>query len=407
MKKILIIALTALLVIGTAIWFLAKRTPEVTYKTARVEKGTVVAAVSATGTVNAVTTVKVGSQVSGTIHKMWVDYNSRVTRGQVIAEIDPELFLAQVEQARGNAMNAQASLLKAKVTLADTKRTLERNKVLITQGVISQSDFDASQTAFDVALAGIKIAEAEVIQTRGALQQAETNLKNSVIRSPVDGVVISRDVDVGQTVAASFQTPTLFTIAQDLTKMQIETSVDEADISRARLGQTVAFTVDAYPEQRFSGTVSQIRNAPITVQNVVTYIVVIKVDNQDLHLKPGMTANVSIETGRRDGVLKVPAAALRFKPRNDKEVKKGANASADKGKGLDAGKKSGNGGPKQQVYLLKEGKPQPVAVQTGLADARFVEITAGALQEGDEVIIEQVDDTKKKSSGGMPMGPRM
>ena len=407
MKKILIIPLTALLVIGTAIWFFVKRTPEVTYKTARLEKGTVVAAISATGTVNAVTTVKVGSQVSGTIQKMVVDFNSRVTKGQVIAEIDPALFLAQVEQARGNAMGAQANLLKAKVTLADAKRTLERNRPLVAQGVIAQSDFDASQTAFEAALAGIKIGEASVMQTRGALQQAETNLKNSVIRSPVDGVVISRDVDVGQTVAASFQTPTLFTIAQDLTKMQIETSVDEADISRARPGQTVAFTVDAYPEQRFNGTVSQIRNAPITVQNVVTYIVVIKVDNQDLQLKPGMTANVSIETGRRDGVLKVPASALRFKPRGDKEAKKGATVPADKSKGLDTGKKSGNGSPKQQVYLLKKGKPQPVAIQTGLADARFVEITEGTLQEGDEVIVEQVDDAKKKSSGSMPMGPRM
>jgi HlyD family secretion protein len=165
--------------------------------------------------------------------------------------------------------------------------------------------------------------------------------------------------------------------------------------------------VDAYPDRRINGTVSQIRNAPITVQNVVTYIVVIKVDNHDLHLKPGMTANVSIETGRRDGVLKVPAAALRFKPRSDKEAKKGGNAPAEKGKGPGAGKKGGNGSPKQQVYLLKDGKPQAVPVQTGLSDARFVEITEGAVQEGDEVIVEQVDDTKKKSSGGMPMGPRM
>lgn len=407
MKKILFISLTALLVIGAAIWYFAKRSPEVAYKTVKLEKGTVVAAISATGTVNAVTTVKVGSQVSGTIQKLVADYNSRVTRGQVIAEIDPALFLAQVEQARGNAMSAQANLLKAKVTLADAKRTLERNRPLVAQGIIAQSDFDASQTAFDSALAGIKIAEASVVQTRGALQQAETNLKNSVIRSPVDGVVISRDVDVGQTVAASFQTPTLFTIAQDLTKMQIETSVDEADISRARLGQAVAFTVDAYPERRFNGTVSQIRNAPITVQNVVTYIVVIKVDNQDQQLKPGMTANVSIETGRRDSVLKVPAAALRFKPRSDKEAKKGAKVPADKGKAPGAGSKGGTGGAKQQVYLLKDGKPQAVPVQTGLSDARFVEITEGAVQEGDEVIVEQVDDTKKKSTGGMPMGPRM
>lgn len=406
MKRITLIVLLVLAVAGAALWYFIKRTPDVGYKTTKVERGTVVAAISATGTVNAVTTVQVGSQVSGTIQKLLVDYNSRVKNGQVIAEIDPALFLAQVEQARGNALNAQANLQKARVTLADAKRTLERNRPLVTQGIIAQSDFDASQTAYDAALAGIGIAEAGITQTRGALRQAETNLKNSVIRSPVDGIVISRSVDVGQTVAASFQTPTLFTIAQDLTKMQIETSVDEADISRARLGQPASFTVDAYPDRRFSGTVSQIRSAPVTVQNVVTYVVVITVDNRDLLLKPGMTANVSIETGRREGVLKVPAAALRFKPYSDKEsTPNGAARSADRGKGAAA---KGGAAPRQQVYLLKEGTPQPVPVQTGLADARFIEITEGALHEGDELIIEQIDGSKKKpAGGGMPMGPRM
>lgn len=405
MKKTLLISAVALLIVGIAIWLFARRTPEVTYKTAKLEKGTVIAAISATGTVNAVTTVKVGSQVSGTIQKLAVDFNTRVKKGQVIAEIDPSLFLAQVEQARGNFMNAQANLLKAKVTLADAKRTLERNRPLVGQGIIAQSDFDASQTAYDAALAGVKIAEAGITQTRGALQQAETNLKNSVIRSPVDGVVISRDVDVGQTVAASFQTPTLFTIAQDLTKMQIETSVDEADISKARLEQTAAFTVDAYADRRFTGTVSQIRNAPITVQNVVTYIVVITVDNRDLLLKPGMTANVSIETGRSKEALRVPSAALRFKPRSDKEAKKGGDKPSEKGK--DTAKKGGAAPSKQQVYVLKNGKPHPVQVKTGLSDARFVEITEGELKEGDEVIVEQIDTGKKKSPGtGSPMGPR-
>ncbi|CAH2032644.1 efflux RND transporter periplasmic adaptor subunit [Trichlorobacter ammonificans] len=404
MKKIVLTALLVLAGAGAVLWYVSQRSPAVSFKTAKVEKGTVVAAISATGTVNAVTTVQVGSQVSGTIQKLLVDYNSRVRKGEVIAEIDPALFLAQVEQARGNALNAQANLQKARVTLADATRTLERNRPLVAQGIIAQSDFDASQTAYDAALAGVKIAEAGITQTRGALLQAETNLKNSVIRSPVDGVVISRSVDVGQTVAASFQTPTLFTIAQDLTKMQIETSVDEADISRARLDQTATFTVDAYPDRRFSGTVSQIRSAPVTVQNVVTYIVVITVDNRDLLLKPGMTANVSIETGRSDGVLKVPAAALRFKPRSDKEGKtNGGTRPTNREKG--APLKSG--APKQQVYVLKEGTPQPVAVQTGLSDARFVEITEGTLQEGDELIIEQIDGSKKKPAGGMPMGPRM
>jgi len=404
MKKYIIIAIILIGAIAAGVWFFFGRAPKVSYKTVPLEKGSVVAAISATGTVNPVTTVQVGSQVSGTIQKLLVDYNSRVKKGQVIAEIDPALFLAQVEQARGNFLNAQASLQKAKVVLADAKRTLERNRQLITQGIVAQSDFDASQTAYDSALAGIKSAEAGVTQYRGTLMQAETNLKNSVIRSPVDGIVISRSIDVGQTVAASFQTPTLFSIAQDLTKMQIETSVDEADISRARLDQAASFTVDAYPDRSFKGRVTQIRSAPITVQNVVTYIVVVQVDNKDLHLKPGMTANVSIETGRRDGVLKLPAAALRFRPKTDMDKKSAKTGQRPAGSG-----KGKSGGAQQKVYLLKEDKPVAVAVTTGLGDASFIELVEGGLKEGDQVIVEQLDKSKSKKNGtsGSPhMGPR-
>jgi HlyD family secretion protein len=397
MKRYALIALILTAVIAAAAWFFSRRAPEVTYKTARLEKGAIVATISATGTVNPVTTVQVGSQVSGTIQKLFVDYNSRVRKGQIIAEIDPALFLAQVEQARGNSLNAQANLQKARVTLADARRTLERNKQLISQGIVAQSDFDASQTAYDSAQAGIQSAEAGVTQTRGSLMQAETNLKNAVIRSPVDGVVISRSIDVGQTVAASFQTPTLFSIAQDLTKMQIETSVDEADISRASLGQAVTFTVDAYSDSTFKGQVTQIRSAPITVQNVVTYIVVVQVDNKELRLKPGMTANVSIETGRRDAVLKLPSAALRFRPKTD-SVKRQKPSGVGKG---------GSDGHQQQVYQLKEGKPVAVAITAGLTNAGFTELVKGSLKEGDEVIVEQVDPSKKKNGSGSPhMGPR-
>jgi len=403
MKKYLVIACVAIIAIATGVWFFFGRSPKLAYKTVPLEKGNVVSAISATGTVNPVTTVQVGSQVSGTIQKLLVDYNSRVKKGQVIAEIDPSLFLAQVEQARGNYLNAQATLQKAKVVLADAKRTLERNKQLILQGIVAQSDFDAAQTAYDSALTGIKTAEAGIIQTRGAFMQAETNLKNSVIRSPVDGVVISRSIDVGQTVAASFQTPTLFSIAQDLTKMQIDTSVDEADISRARLDQAATFTVDAYPDRTFKGRVVQIRSAPITVQNVVTYIVVVQVDNKELQLKPGMTANVSIETGRRDGVLKLPSAALRFRPKSDADRKqdKAGQRPAGAGKGK-------AGGAQQKVYLLKENKPVAVPVTTGLGDASYIELVEGGLKEGDQVIIEQVDKSKKKAAGssGSHMGPR-
>ena len=408
MKKWICISITVLLALGVALWFFFGRTKAPAYRLTKVERGTIVSSISATGTVNAVTSVSVGSQVSGTIQKRYVDYDSRVKKGQVIAEIDPALFLAQVEQARGNWLNAQATVQKAKVTLADAKRTLERNRQLIAQGIVAQSDFDASQTAYDAAVASLKSAEAGVIQTRGSLMQAETNLKNSVIRSPVNGVVISRSVDVGQTVAASFQTPTLFTIAEDLTKMQIETSVDEADISRATVGQPVTFTVDAYPEKRFKGSVTQIRSAPITVQNVVTYVVVVGVDNRDLHLKPGMTANVTIETGRREAVLKVPSAALRFKPRSASEKEKAPPKGMGAGMGRGQGKGRGEA-LKQQLYVMKDGKPSAIQVQTGMTDTSSVEITSASLKEGDEVIVEQIDTKKKKSGNsgsGSPMGPR-
>lgn len=258
MKKAAIIAAVVIAAVAGIYFAFGKREPERTYKTVKVERGDVVATVSATGNLSAVTTVQVGTQVSGTIYRLLVDYNTPVKKGQVIAEIDPALFRADVEQARGNLLSAQANLLKARATAADAKRTMERNRQLVKEGVVSQSDFDTAETGAQEAAAAVKAAEASVVQTRGALSRAETNLKNATIRSPVDGVVISRAVDVGQTVAASFQTPTLFTIAQDLTRMQIETSVDEADISRVRVGQQVTFTVDAYPDEKFNARVAQI-----------------------------------------------------------------------------------------------------------------------------------------------------
>ena len=415
MKKILI-SLAALLLIGAiTAFFISRRTPETTYKTSKIERGTIVATVAATGNLSAVTTVQVGTQVSGTIQKLYVDYNTRVKKGQAIAEIDPALFNAAVEQATGNFLNADANLQKAKVTLADAERTYNRNKKLLADGIISQGDYDTAETALHSTRATVKASEGSVAQTRGSLMQARTNLNYSVIRSPVNGVIISRTVDVGQTVAASFQTPTLFTIAQDLTKMQIEVSVDEADISRIRMDQKASFTVDSYPEQTFRGKVVQIRSAPVITQNVVTYVVVVNVDNSDLKLKPGMTANVSIEVGRKDGVLKLPPVAMRFKPKGgDKE--KSAATGEKKGGGMPgAGQRDGGGRPggrkgggSQQVYILKEGKPMAVPVKTGLANSSAFELVEGALKEGDEVVVEQTggDNGKKKSGGmgGSPMG---
>ncbi len=397
MKKIIVIAAVLLVASAVGVYFYTRKPAEASYKTAKVEKGPIASTVSATGTLAAVVTVQVGTQVSGTVAKLYVDFNSPVKKGQVIAQIDPALFMAQVEQSRGNFLNAEANLSKAKVIVADAKRTLGRNKQLIEQGIIAQSDMDAVQTAYDQAVAGVKSAEAAVVQTSGALRQAETNLRYATIRSPVDGIIVSRNVDVGQTVAASFQTPTLFTIAQDLTKMEIDTSVDESDISRIKVGQPANFTVDAYPDRQFSGTVTQIRNAPVVTQNVVTYVVVIAVNNKGLLLKPGMTANVAVQTMKKDDVIKIPNAALRFRPKEGKV----------KGDETGAGVKTRKGGG-QRVYILsQENKPVPVPVKTGIADDRFVEMVSGNLKENDEVIVDQVVAGKK--SGGMsggPMGPR-
>jgi len=409
MKKYLVILAVVLLISGIAGFFYLKRTPEVSYKTARIERGTIVSTVAATGNLSAVTTVQVGTQVSGTIQKLYVDYNSRVKKGQAIAEIDPSLFSASIEQSQGNFLSAEANLQKAKVTLADAERTVNRNRKLLADGIISQSDYDVADTAWQSALTSVKAAEGSVTQTRGSLMQSKTNLHYSVIRSPVDGVVISRAIDVGQTVAASFQTPTLFTIAQDLTKMQIEVSVDEADISRIQPDQMTSFTVDSYPEQSFRGKVVQIRNAPIINQNVVTYITVVNVDNTDLKLKPGMTANVSIEVARKEDVLKLPPAALRFKPKSKvEEPKEKRQAGAPSpGAGRDAGGKpvGRKGISGQQVYILKEDKPLAVPVKTGIANNSAIELVESTLKEGDEVIIEQVGgDSKKKAASGSPMG---
>ncbi len=405
MKKIIVAAVIVVVALGAAIYYYSTKPEAPIYKTAKVERGDLVSAVAATGNLAAVVTVQVGTQVSGTIKKLHVDFNSKVVKGQTIAQIDPALFLAQVDQSRGNYLNAQAILEKAKADLVDAKRTLERNRQLVKDGIVAQSDYDTAENRFQMATATVKAAEGSVAQTRGSLHQAETNLRYATIRSPVDGIVVSRNVDVGQTVAASFSTPTLFTIAQDLTKMEIDTSVDEADISRISVGQPVTFTVDSYPETRFAGKVVQIRNAPVITQNVVTYVVVIGVDNKELKLKPGMTANVSIETARKENVLKLPAAALRFKPKGGKGSKDARDAK-EKPAGADPRKMKKGAG--QQVFILSaEQKPVAVPIKTGITNDGQVELVEGTLKENDEVIVEQLSSQKKSGGmGGGPMGPR-
>jgi HlyD family secretion protein len=383
MKKILVVV-GIVIVIATAVLILFRgKGNEPKFRFDKVVRGDIEMAVTATGTVNPVTTVLVGTQVSGTIKNIYVDFNSPVKKGQLIARIDPALFEAQVNQAKANLLSAKANLEKAEATSVDAKRTMERNKELLAKNLIAQSDFDTAETNYETAKASVNAAKSQVAQSEAALSSAETNLYYTKIVSPVDGIVVSRNVDVGQTVAASFQTPTLFSIAQDLTKMQIDTNVAEADIGNVKVGEDVEFTVDAYPDTTFRGKVLQVRNAPITVQNVVTYDVVVQVDNPELMLKPGMTANVSIIVSIKKNVLKIPNAALRFKPAE--KVKPGAQ---QKGSG---------------VWILEQEKPKRVPVSIGISDGNYTEMISGKINEGQEVIVESL--TKAKAQ--QPSGPRM
>ncbi len=384
-KKILLIASLAVVAAGIGLWGLwGKENPPV-FKTEKVMKGEILSSVTASGTVNAVTTVQVGTQVSGTIKDIHVDFNSVVRQGQLIAQIDPAIFDAQVAQARANLLSAQANVERSAVAAADARRTMSRQQELFAKHLVARSDVDAAETAHETAIAQLSAARAQAAQAEAALRIAETNLRYTRIVSPVNGIVVSRSVDIGQTVAASFQTPTLFTIAQDLTKMQINANVDEADIGRVTMGQAVDFTVDAYPENTFHGTVFQVRNAPITVQNVVTYDVVIKVNNPDQKLKPGMTANVSIVVETKRDILRIPKAALRFSP-----------APPEKNRAQRQPK-----GP--AVWIVGKNAPKRIPVVTGVSDGDFSELVSGEISEGQEVIVESLS----KSQGAPKPPPRM
>jgi HlyD family secretion protein len=388
MKKIIaVIAVVAVLAVAGFYWLNSKGN-DVKFRTEKISKGDIVQSITASGTVNAVTTVLVGTQVSGTIKNIFVDFNSVVKKGQLIAQIDPAIFDAQVAQARANVLSAKANVEKAVVALADSKRTLNRQKELFAKNLISRSDVDAAETACDTAGTQVSAAKAQQSQTEAALQIAETNLRYASIVSPVNGIVVSRNVDTGQTVAASFQTPTLFTIAQDLTKMQIDSSVAEADIGKIQVGQPVEFSVDAYPDSPFQGKVSEIRNAPITVQNVVTYDVVVKVENPELKLKPGMTANVSIIVSSKKDVLRISNAALRFRPPAEKR-----DVAAKKGKG------SG-------IWVLENEKLKRIAITTGISDGTNTELLSGEIREGQEIIVESLAKPKSQSQS-QSSAPRM
>jgi HlyD family secretion protein len=383
MKKLLIAGILILAIIVSAFILLRGNGSKPQFGTEKVSRGDIVMTVTSTGTVNPVTTVLVGTQVSGTIKEIYVDFNSAVRKGQLIARIDTSLFDAQVNQARANVFSARANLEKAEATLVDAKRTMDRNKELFSKNLVARSDLDTAETNHETARASVSAAKAQVAQTEAALRVAETNLHYTKIVSPVDGIVVSRNVDVGQTVAASFQTPTLFSIAQDLTKMQINANVDESDIGNIKVGQDVEFIVDAYPDVTFKGRVWQVRNAPITVQNVVTYDVVIQVENPELKLKPGMTANVSIIVSVKKDVLKMPNAALRFRPSE---------------KGTQTPEKKGGPG----VWISDRGQLRRIPVSTGISDGSYTELVSGDLREGQEIIVESLVKTKANTPSGPP-----
>ena len=398
----LIIIGVVVIAAGTAIYWRLNAEAPVQYRSQAVEKGDISQTVSANGTINPVTLVSVGTQVSGTVKKLYVDFNSKVKKGQILLELDDALLAAQLRQGEANVQSAQASL---DLATANEKRT----RGLFALEYVAQQDLDT-------AVQQKKSAAAQLLSARAQMERDRANLAYSVIRSPVSGVVVDREVDVGQTVAASLQTPTLFKIAQDLSKMQIDTNFAEADIGGIRVGQAVRFTVDAFENRSFKGEVKQIRLNPTTVSNVVTYDVVVNVNNPEKILLPGMTAYVNIAVAERKDVLLVPNAALRYKPANSEIQKLQTNAGPAANPGSDA-RKSGASQPggspgsklkrntfSGKVYVLENKKLKPVSVTFGITDNRNTEIVGGDLKAGDLVVIGEAQAANQSpSSGGRPM----
>ncbi|HEU4343730.1 MAG TPA: efflux RND transporter periplasmic adaptor subunit [Candidatus Binatia bacterium] len=415
-KKFLLTFVPLLLLggMGYGFWRFGNNANESPYVTVPVTRGNITQAVSSTGTLQAVVTVQVGSQVSGTIEKLFADFNTKVKAGQVVAQLNQDKFKASVDQARANLLAAQSNLAKARVTVADALRTLERNRELRKRELMAQSELDAAQTAYDAAVAQVEVNKAQLAQSQAALNQAMVDLNNTVIRSPVDGIVISRNVDVGQTVAASLQAPTLFTIANDLSKMEVHTNVDEADVGNVGEGQEVTFTVDAFPARRFRGKVHQVRNAPIVVQNVVTYDAVVRIDNKELVLKPGMTANVQFMVSRKQDVLTVPNMALRFRPPEEKneaqellrrEQSRSAPAVGARRTSRTSSSRGGGGAAvaarRVRIYVVRDFQAHPVEVQLGITDGSRTELTSDDLKENDLVIIGMTSASGAQNQSGV------
>lgn len=404
---LIVVVLVIGLAIGGYVFFNGERKAPVRYRTAAVERGPVISLVTATGTINPVVSVQVGTQVSGMIKTLHADFNSVVKAGDIVAVIDPEPFRARRDQATSNLEMSKANVARAKTDLAQRKRELDRVKSLVVQQFVSENDVDVAATNFQAAEAQVNVAGAQVKQAEAALNSAELELKYTVIRSPVNGIVVARNVEVGQTIAASFATPNLFLIALDLTKMQADTNVSESDIGGITEGKEATFTVDAYPGYQFSGTIRQVRLAPINVQNVVTYNVVVAVDNQDLRLKPGMTANVSIVVAQRESVLKVPNAALRFTPPSQSLADRsghGAKPATVKGAEQTGGAGRGTTPPTRTIWKQgPAGELESTVVQTGISDGVATEILSEDLSEGALVVIGI--ERPKGDRGGSDLPP--
>ncbi len=362
MRRI-IIPVIILILIAVPFVF-AKKSNKISYITDTVQERTITQIVEATGTIQPINTVSIGSQVSGRIEEIYVDFNSQVEKGQILAQIDTSLFQAQLQQSLANINNAKATLAKNKALLEYDTKTYHRYKNLYDRNLVSKNDLDSAESAYKSDLAQVAAAHASIMQAQANYATASANMGYTKIVSPVNGTVISKEVEVGQTVAASFQTPTLFTVAEDLTKMQIETSVSEADIGKVKEGQDVEYTLDGYQDSIFKGKVTQVRLSPTTESNVVTYTVIIDVENEEGKLLPGMTANVSIITDKRENILTVPNSALKFTAaQNNKKYE-------EKG-----------------IWLQKKGKPYRVNIETGLSNDFYTQIISDEVKSGDTVYI--------------------
>jgi HlyD family secretion protein len=456
-NKSLVTIAAVLLAAGGGLWFYVGNRNQAQYQTAALERGQIQSSISATGNCNAVVTVQVGAQVSGNIKALYADFNTKVKKGQLVAEIDPQVFQARVDQARASVdsarsavvsakagvekanadiasaraavANQKAAIAKAQAAVKDASTKLAAQNALFEDKIVAKQDVDTAQSThdqavaevdaanaqldaanhqvqsaqaqYDVAQTQLSSAQSQVKQAQASLEQSQVDLDHTKIIAPVDGTVIARNMDVGQTVAASFQAPTIFQIAQDLTKMQVDTNVDEADVGQVKLGQPVTFTVDAYPTSPFQGSVTQIRQAPINVQNVITYDVVVGVDNSALKLLPGMTANVKILTNEVDAALKIPNSALRFRP------PEAMLTTQHTGSVRAAGKRQDITGA--TVWMLDQGKPKPVRVKLGITDGVYTAVQSGNLQEGEQVIVSAANSSANKTSpmsgGGRGRGP--